>query len=199
VSNKWISQATIKNYLRGKISRSPTSSPLGIGRRPRLIVADFRAAIPSCGFSANLLTVLATASNQSIGNKVADFLVSTVNRQLRSFRIENCSGAGYPDKVLRRLADLRLFVFELKATSEFDCNDSNRIVLTSSSQKLRRYFSSPINHLLATACYRLDGTQIEVQNLRLDFLEPTTPVNVRLEASVSQRLLARGAHANFTL
>lgn len=106
---------------------------------------------------------------------------------------------GQSDKRLRNLSDSRIFVFELEATSEFDPSDSNRIVLTSSSEKLRRYFNPPINHLLATACYRKEGTQIHIHNLRLDYLEPSTPVNVRLEAFVSQRILAKGVHPNVTL
>jgi hypothetical protein len=122
----------------------------------------------------------------------------TINSHLATLRIEDCSGAGYPDKRLRKLSDSRTLVFELKATSEFDPTDSNRIVLTSPSEKLRRYFRMPINHLMATACYHQQGSQIEIHHLRLDFLEPSTPVNVRLEASVSQRILAKGIHPNFT-
>jgi hypothetical protein len=34
--------------------------------------------------------------------------------------------------------------------------------------------------------------------LRLDFLEPKMEVDVRLEASVSQRLLAQAPHKKFT-
>lgn len=162
------------------------------------ITGDFRAAFAAAGFGGSPLTVGAATSNQSIGNKVAEFLVAEMNQHLQRFMIEPCSGAGYPDKRLVRRGGGAAFVFELKATSEFDPNDSNRIVLTSSSEKLRRYFRSPVLHLLATACYEQDGEEVTIQNLRLDFLEPTTPVNVRLEASVSQRLLARGTHRNFS-
>ena len=161
------------------------------------ISEDFRAAFSAAGFAGVPLTVGAATSNQSIGNKVAEFLVGRINRHLQQFSIEACSGAGYPDKRLLRRSDRMPFVFELKATSEFDPNDSNRLVLTSSSEKLRRYFQAPVFHLLATACYDQNGDEVEIQNLRLDFLEPSTPVNVRLEASVSQRLLARGVHKNF--
>jgi len=161
------------------------------------IAEDFGAAFAAAGFGASPLAVGAATSNQSIGNKVAEFLVREMNQHLQRFRIEGCSGAGYPDKRLERQSGGGVFVFELKATSEFDPSDSNRIVLTSSSEKLRRYFRPPVLHLLATACYEQDGEEVTIQNLRLDFLEPSTPVNVRLEASVSQRLLARGSHSNF--
>jgi hypothetical protein len=161
------------------------------------IVDYFRVAFRMCNFNATSLAVPENLSNQAVGNRVAEFFVRFINRHLKAHAIDDCSGAGYPDKRLRGLAASSAFVFELKATSEFDPNDSNRIVLTSSAEKLRRHFRPPINHLLAAICYRQDGTQIRIQNLRLDFLEPTTPVNVRLEASVSQRILARAAHPNF--
>lgn len=161
------------------------------------IANEFKTALGRADFSKNQLTVPAGVSNQSIGNKVAEFFTKGVNQQLQNLRVENCSGAGYPDKRLTRLSDRKVYAFELKATSQFDPNDSNRIVLTSSSEKLRRYFSPPICHLLATACYSQQGQQICIGNLRLDFLQPDTAVNVRLEASVSQRILSRGGHPNF--
>jgi hypothetical protein len=162
------------------------------------IAEDFKAAFYASNFAANPLTVPGNLSNQAVGNRLAEFFVRQINNRLKAHSIEDCSGAGYPDKRLRAMADQNVFVFELKATSEFDPNDSNRIVLTSSSEKLRRYFRPPINHLLATVCYNQDGTQIRLENLRLDFLAPSTPVNVRLEASVSQRILSRAAHPHFT-
>lgn len=161
------------------------------------ISSDFGAAFQRGQFYCLPLPIVAGTSNQSIGNKVAEFLVENINQHLQRFRIERCSGPGYPDKRLLCLADKRVFAFELKATSEFDPGDSNRIVLTSSSEKLRRYFRAPISHLLGTACYELGDGKVCIQKLRLDFLEPDTPVNIRLEASVSQRMLAKGAHKNF--
>jgi len=160
------------------------------------ICADFQRAFQERGFNCLPLTIVAGTSNQSIGNKVADFFVENINRHLQHHQIKACSGPGYPDKRLLRLADTRVFAFELKATSQFDPSDSNRIVLTSSSEKLRRCFRCPINHLLGTACYQMEGTRICIEKLRLDFLEPGTIVNVRLEASVSQRILSRGSHRN---
>ena len=162
------------------------------------IVGEFRTAFQKCAFATTFLAVPAGTSNQSIGNKVAEFFSNHMNRHLKGFRIEDCSGPGYPDKQLREVGAGRLFICEIKATSHFNPNDSNRIVLTSSSEKLRRKFTPPLHHLLVTACYVDHNGQLELQNARLDFLEPTTPVNVRLEASVSQRLLAQATHRNFT-
>src|SRR5262249_1037482 len=138
------------------------------------ISADFGAAFQQGGFQCLPLPIVAGTSNQSIGNKVAEFFVENINQLLQRFRIERCSGPGYPDKRLLCLADKRAFVFELKATSHFDPTDSNRIVLTSSSEKLRRCFNAPISHLLGTACYDLEDGKMCIQKLRLDFLEPDT-------------------------
>lgn len=162
------------------------------------IVDIFGAAFQACSFTTTFLPVAQGTTNQSIGNKIAEFFANHMNLHLRGFRIEACSGAGYPDKQLREVSTGRLFVCEIKATSHFNPMDSNRIVLTSSSEELRRKFKPPLHHLLVTACYVDHSGQLELQNTRLDFLEPTTPVNVRLEASVSQRLLAQAAHKNFT-
>jgi len=162
------------------------------------ITEDFRAAYAATGFAGRPLEVEDETSNQSIGNKVAVFLEEAIGPHLGNHRIEACRGSGYPDRKLVRLADNRTFAFELKATSHFNRNDGNRIVLTCSSRKLRAEFRAAINHLLATVCYVKDGNQITVEHLRLDFLEPDSPVEVRLEGSVSQKGLARGAQESVT-
>jgi hypothetical protein len=159
---------------------------------------DFGAAYRAANFAGRVLEVEADTSNQSIGNKVAEFFVETISPYLRAHRIDACRGPGYPDKQLVRREGGRSFALELKATSHFNRNDSNRIVLTCSSRKLREQFEAPINHLLATVCYAKDGDQITVEHLRLDFLQPDSPVDVRLEGSVSQRGLARGAQESVT-
>ncbi|MGA2750987.1 MAG: hypothetical protein ABSG59_19640 [Verrucomicrobiota bacterium] len=163
------------------------------------IAKEFGTAFQACSFATTFLPVPPGITNQSIGNKIAEFVTTQMNRRLRGFRIEDCLGAGYSDKQLRDVSDGRLFVCEIKATSHFNPGDSNRIVLTSSSEKLRRKFKPLLHHLLMTACYVDHGGQLEVQKIRLDLFEPTTPVNVRFEASVSQRLLAQAAHRNFML
>jgi hypothetical protein len=162
------------------------------------VTEDFRAAYDRTGFGARVLEVPAETSNQSIGNRVAEFFVGAIGPQLEAHRIDACRGPGYPDKRLVRLDAQRTFAFELKATSHFNRNDSNRIVLTCSSRKLREQFEAPINHLLGTVSYVKDGNQITVEHLRLDFLEPDSPVDVRLEGSVSQKGLSRGAQESVT-
>jgi hypothetical protein len=83
---------------------------------------------------------------------------------------------------------------EVKATSNWNDRDSNRRVLTSSSNKLRAQFSDPIYHLLLTVLYSQNENLATIEAIRLDFLELTTVVNVRLEASVNHKILATGHH-----
>ena len=99
------------------------------------------------------------------------------------------------DEILHKeLATGRIFPFEVKATGQWNRSDSNRRVLTSSSKKLRETFREPINHLLVTILYKKSSGRYRVEGIRLDFLEPTTQVNVRLEASVNHRILDGGTH-----
>lgn len=156
------------------------------------IKADFIQAIRASGLKTSSLPITNGTSNQSIGNKFADFFVVQVDPFLSAYKIKVCSGAGYPDKRLVANASPKTYPLELKATSDWNPNDTNRCVLTCSSAKLRRYFQSPINHLLVTICYRINSYQVNA--VRLDFLEPDTQVNVRLEASVSRKILTDATH-----
>jgi len=139
-------------------------------------------------------------SAPSLGNRVANEFVNGVAEILPHYSLAECPGNGYPDRILKRLRDGRRFAFELKAKTGFDPADGHRVVLTSTGKKLRRHFSpdTPICHLLATVFYSRcqDGSRwrIAVEGLRLDFLSPATPVEVRWEASVSHRLLSRAPH-----
>jgi hypothetical protein len=139
------------------------------------------------------------STNQSIGNQIAKFVVNKLNSGLHKFLIEDCSGAGYPDKILKNVSTGRIFPFEVKATSQWNPSDSNRRVLTSSSNKLREKFRAPINHLLITILYEKSSGRYRVEGIRLDFLEPTTRVSVRLEASVNHRILTAGTHHSKTI
>ncbi len=159
------------------------------------IQADFERAAASSGLIGMVCPLRDRSSNQSIGNQVAAFAGATLAAKLREFELKNCSGAGYPDNLLLR-GDLKI-ALEWKATSDWNARDSNRRVLISSSQKLRAQFAAPIFHLLATAIYNGDSAQIE--GLRLDFLSPTTLVSVRLEASVSHKLLSQATHASLLI
>src|SRR3984893_1795271 len=163
------------------------------------ISAAFRNAVIGSRITEQGIPIRAGSSNQSIGNQVADFFVPAINQQLQNYRIDACPGGGYPDKILVEIASHRTFPFELKATSTWDVADSNRRVLTSSSRKLRQRFPGAVNHVLATLLYATAAGVSRISSLRLDFIEPTTLVNIRLEASVSHRLLAQATHRSTTI
>ncbi len=154
---------------------------------------DFRSVINGVGLVGMKCPVRSGSTNQSLGNQIQDFVVPLLATELALFTLQRSPGAGYPDCELIHLASGQLVSAEVKATSDWNPNDSSRRVLTSSSEKLRKRFSEPILHLLISIVYSpADGAQI--QSLRLDFLEPITPVGVRLEASVSHKILCEGTH-----
>jgi hypothetical protein len=163
------------------------------------ISADFRAALIGSQVPQQVVPIRPGSSNQSIGNQVADFFTLQFPAFLADHAIRACAGAGYPDKTLVRRRDERVYPLELKATSGWNAADSNRRVLTSSSRKLRQQFRAPINHLLATILYGQRGNDWFITSLRLDFIGPNTLVNIRLEASVSHRLLAQATHPTITI
>ena len=163
------------------------------------IERDFRQAIHGSLTIGGFVPIVQGSTNQSIGNQVERHFIREIHTHLSEFKIFECSGAGYPDKALVRLNDRKEFPLEFKATSHWNPSDSNRRVLTSSSTKLRRKFRGSINHILATVIYNNSGGTCRVEQLRLDFLEPDTQVNVRLEASVNHKILSQGSHHNVTL
>lgn len=159
----------------------------------------FRAAMTAAAVTQCDIPLRPGSTNQSIGNQVADYFVPEINRHLQGFYIDACVGGGYPDKILREIATGRTFPFELKATSTWDVADSNRRVLTSSSRKLRQRFRGAANHILATLHYVTAAGRSRVRSLRLDYIDPDTLVNIRLEASVSHRSLGAATHRTVTI
>src|SRR5438552_7933602 len=160
---------------------------------------DFAAALASGILHKATVDIPAGTSNQSIGNRIADFATTLIDPALQQFQIEKCTGQGYPDRILKRRQGEGRYPAELKATSAWNPGDSNRRVITSSTAKLRRQFAPPINHLMLTFSYSLNIDAAQISAVRLDFVEPDTIVNIRLEASVSHKLLAEGKHRYFTL
>lgn len=163
------------------------------------IIKTISGAFANANLRNTIVPIKSGSTNQSIGNQIASFVVTQLNPRLEAFEIDDCPGYGYPDKMLRQLASGRVFPFEVKATSQWNPFDSNRRVLTSSSRKLRDRFRDPINHLLVTILYRQSADEYRVDGIRLDFLEPSTNVNIRLEASVNHKILHDGAHRNATI
>ena len=141
-----------------------------------------------------------TGSNQAKGNKAADFFIATISPSLpANSRMEKASGKGYPDRLLVMGATPHFM--ELKATANWRNSDTNRRVLTGSPTKMNSLVGEPQKyvptHLICTVLYS-DMTST-VQGVRLDFIEPDSQVNIRLEASTSQRLLTLGAQKTFIL
>ncbi len=67
------------------------------------IHGDFAGALASGVLREATVNIPAATSNQSIGNKIADFAATRIDTALQQFRIESCTGQGYPDRILRRL------------------------------------------------------------------------------------------------
>lgn len=152
---------------------------------------DFQKAVKNSGLKG--LAFIPNKTNQSVGNQVEIVAIEKLNEYLKTFQIENCSGAGYPDRVLTK-SDFKQVALEMKATGDWNPSDSNRRVLTSSSKKLREKFDSPIYHLLCTVIYKSEIGSAKIEAIRLDFIEPITQVSVRLEASVSHKMLTNATH-----
>ena len=164
------------------------------------VKADFEQAYASSGLRGARCRLIPGSTNQSIGNQVEVFTVPRLAQFLTEFQIEKCSGAGYPDRELTQKVSRLRVALEMKATSQWNPADSNRRVLTSSSDKIRNHFRPPFYHLHCTVMYDIsDSDDVSLDALRLDFLQPTTTVNVRLEASVNHKILSSGKHPTVTL
>lgn len=164
------------------------------------IVSAFENAVSESSVKGSICPIPLGTTNQAIGNKVEEYIVPKLDSALSDFLISKCRGSGYPDQILIQQSTKLHMPLEMKATAGWDEKDSNRRVLTSSSKKLRAQFSEPIYHLLLTVLYSKQDDEdfATIDTIRLDFLEPTTPVNVRLEVSVSHKLLADGDHYSKT-
>ena len=164
------------------------------------IIRNIRFAVRQSGLIGSAIPNF-VGTNQSKGNKAADHFFNLVPPQLRAGnRIAKAGGAGYPD-MLYSIGGTG-FCMEMKATSKWKPRDSNRRVLTSSPRKLLRLLQAraiddPPAHFICTLQY--DDTAATVRQIRLDFLESDSTVNIRLEASTSQKLLESGAHRRYLI
>jgi hypothetical protein len=158
------------------------------------IRASFRNAFGAAGMAGLHVPIRPESLPQSIGNQAATFFAITINPHLANYQIDQCIGHGYPDRVLTSNIGGERYPLELKTTSIWDAHDSHRRVLTCSSEKLRRHFQAPIHYILATMICRRDGNDYFSESVRLDFLNPDTLVSVRIEASVTHRMLTVSNH-----
>lgn len=135
-------------------------------------------------------------TNQAKGNKAEAFFVATVDPYLPgSNRILDADGAGYPDRIFHTSGVG--FFLEMKATATWDDGDASRRVLTSKPHKMIALVNSgtvtaPPAHMICTLIYCDRNSTIT--RIRLDFLRPDSEVDIRFEASTSQRILCIGTH-----
>ncbi len=164
------------------------------------IVSAFENTVSESSVKGSVCSLPSGITNQAVGNEIEKYIVPKLNSGLSDFSISKCRGSGYPDQILIQDTSRLHMPLEMKATADWNEKDSNRRVLTSSSKKLRAQFSEPIYHLLLTVLYSKqdDENFATIDTIRLDFLEPTTAVNVRLEVSVNHKLLADGDHYSKT-
>ncbi|WP_043584029.1 hypothetical protein [Geminisphaera colitermitum] len=197
--------ATLGDYYATLLEWEGNKPAVMIEAWPRELVAAIEADVAKAVAEGALIGFRypleqADSTNQSMGNQIERGVLPRIAEKLQHFKMTKCPGAGYPDWLVTRLADGLRMPLEIKATTHWDANDSNRRVLTSSSAKVRRQFTAPIHHLLLTILYKVEASSVAViEGIRLDFLEPDTRVNVRLEASVNHRILSDGTHEKFIL
>lgn len=160
------------------------------------IVLAFENAVSASSVKGSVCPVPPGASKQEIGNEIEKYIVPELDGGLSGFSISKCRGSGYPDQTLIQHTPKLHIPLEMKATANWNERDTIRRVLTGSSRKLRAQFSAPIYHLLLTVLYSKQDDEdfATINTIRLDFLEPTTPVNVKLEASVNHKILINEQH-----
>lgn len=160
------------------------------------IVSAFENAVSESSVKNSACPVSPGASKQKIGNEIEKYIVPKLDSSLSDFSISKCRGSGYPDQILIQDTPKLRMPLEMKATVDWNEKDTIRRVLAGSSQKLHTQFSAPIYHLLLTVLYSKQDDEdfVIIDTIRLDFLEPTTTVNVKLEASVNHKILVNEQH-----
>lgn len=156
-----------------------------------LVKRAFKSSVKKISQLKVLDPRFASSTNQSKGNKVEALLIDAFRGDAGlQFTLAKAPGSGYPD-ALGQISGLGEFFVELKATSNWTSTDTLRRVLMSSVikvQRLLRRAQPPLaKHLILTAEYDSKGS---IQGLRLHFLNPSSKVNVRLEAATSHKMLS---------
>jgi hypothetical protein len=166
-------------------------------REAEAIYAAFTEALPQ---SDILLSPHRGTTLPSLGNQLEGAFRQAFQETLAGYKLGRCPGPGYPDERLENLADGKMYAFEVKAKTEFDLQNTSRMVLMCGTSKLRRHFplDKPLCHLMLTILYSLQErgsvNAVLVNELRFDFLEPWSLVEERYEASVNPKLLGKSDH-----
>lgn len=133
-----------------------------------------------------------TASNQAIGNKAADWLIKELE-QVSTARWKTQKtdvAAGYPDAFV--ITPSELIFLEIKASSAWSPTDSNRRVLLSKVERIRKLDNKygktkTKKHLLISIDYRKIGDDVQIEGFHIAFLQPKFQISKRVEASTSHR------------
>ena len=164
-------------------------------REVRAVKTAIEAAVKKAGYIGKTMP-MSDLTNQTIGNASENFFVDQINPHLNdAIKAPTGCGGGYPDRVIHIKG--KRYCMELKATNSWEKRDSHRRVLTSSPKRLLKLLENkkvddPPAHLVGTVLY--DKKQLTVTEFRVDFIGPETEVNVRLEASTTQKLLSKNSH-----
>ena len=157
-------------------------------------IKAIKRAIEKAVVNANFIGTTMTngnKTNQSLGNEAERVFLELVRPRLEApFRIDDAPGPGYPDKIF--IYGKQGYCMEFKATSFWSESDTNRRVLTSSPSKLiglidNEKVENPPAHMVAVIVYE----ELTVTQFRVHFFDSETPINVRLEASTTQKLLSQ--------
>ena len=132
-------------------------------------------------------------TNQKIGTDIWNAFREELEAGLDDYKFESCEHTGYPDKRLVSNTG-KNYAFEEKATSGWDDkNDGLRMVICSSTTRLRKTFEPPINHIWALLYYgyRFESEECvcTLYSLQLHFPEPQTPVTTKMEIATSKKIL----------
>ena len=161
----------------------------------RTVKAAIKRAINSASYIGETMYGR-NVTNQAIGNASEKFFIRQVNPHLNdAIKAPTGCGGGYPDRVIHIKG--KHYCMELKATSSWKKRDAHRRVITSSPDRLLKLIENDEvdtrpAHLVGTVLY--DKNRRTVTEFRVDFFEPDTIVNFRLEASTTQKLLSQDSH-----
>ena len=164
-------------------------------REVRAVKTAIEAAVKIAGYIGKTMPI-SGLTNQAIGNASEKFFVDQINPHLNdAIKAPTGCGGGYPDRVIHIKG--KRYCMELKATNSWEKRDSHRRVITSSPDRLLKLIENKKvdrcpAHLVGTVLY--DKKQLTVTEFRVDFIGPETKVNVRLEASTTQKLLSQDSH-----
>lgn len=188
-------QLSLEEYF-NKLQKEHNRTPRCLIRKwedeeVRVVKATIKTAVKKAGYIGQLIPS-SGSTNPVLGSASEKFFVEQVNPHLKN-AIESPTGCGggYPDRVIHIKG--RRYCMELKATKSWEKRDSHRRVLTCSPDKLLKLVENekvddPPAHLMGTVLYNKE--QKTVTGFRVDFFEPSTMVNFRLEASTTQKMLS---------